>query len=220
LLRDAAAGAVRYRRGEARSRDQRNLLMAIALSIAILVVFQLLFPAPHRQPAPTRQPAEQSPNVPAPRLAGPEQPTRNRPAPPGGTPRVQIETPTLRGSINLVGARFDELELSRYHETVNPKSPEVVLLAPEGAPLPAFVDFGWHRPAAASRFRMRRRNGPRRARSSRRKHPSSSLGTRTPACGSRVGTASTFSDSGSGQGSGPSGHPPLRPSCEAALSRA
>jgi YidC/Oxa1 family membrane protein insertase len=39
------------------------------------------------------------------------------------SPRVQIETPSVAGSIALKGARIDDLALIKYRETVDPKSP-------------------------------------------------------------------------------------------------
>ena len=59
------------------------------------------------------------------------------------TPRIAIDTPQLDGSINLVGARIDDLSLKNYHETVDPTSPEIVLLSPSGAPAPYYAEFGW-----------------------------------------------------------------------------
>jgi YidC/Oxa1 family membrane protein insertase len=59
------------------------------------------------------------------------------------TPRVQISTPRLHGSISLVGGRLDDLTLAKYHETLNPKSPEIVLFSPAGAPDAYFTEVGW-----------------------------------------------------------------------------
>lgn len=59
------------------------------------------------------------------------------------TPRVRIETPTLRGSINLRGARIDDLVLVDYKETVARNSPPIRLLSPAGAPDAYFAGFGW-----------------------------------------------------------------------------
>ena len=60
-----------------------------------------------------------------------------------GQPRFRIDTPRLHGSIALMGARFDDLTLADYHETVDPKSPEVVLLSPPGTANPYLAEFGW-----------------------------------------------------------------------------
>jgi YidC/Oxa1 family membrane protein insertase len=47
--------------------------------------------------------------------------------------RVQIETPLLRGSLNLKGASIDDIELLAYNETTDPTSNKVVLMSPLGA---------------------------------------------------------------------------------------
>ena len=59
------------------------------------------------------------------------------------TPRVAIVTPRLGGSINLKGARIDDLVLKGYKETIQPGSPDVRLLAPSGALGAYFAGFGW-----------------------------------------------------------------------------
>ena len=59
------------------------------------------------------------------------------------TPRLRIETPRLAGSINLVGARIDDLQLKGYHETIEADSPLVRLLSPSGTPDAEFAGFGW-----------------------------------------------------------------------------
>ena len=47
------------------------------------------------------------------------------------------------GSILLRGARLDHLRLKKYHDTVDPKSPEIVLLAPKSTDYPYYAEFGW-----------------------------------------------------------------------------
>src|SRR5271170_4374522 len=143
--------------------DQRNLLLAIVLSVAILVAFQYLFEKmrPVPAPAPTQVTATQSaPSTPvpgtaapgaAPGVAAPASTTggsATAPAPEtreaalAEQPRVRINTPRLHGSIALTGGRIDDLTLANYHETVDPKSPEVVLLWPTGTADPYFAEFG------------------------------------------------------------------------------
>src|SRR5262249_2294322 len=56
--------------------------------------------------------------------------------------RVMISTPTLNGSIDLKGARIDNLALEQYRETVDPNSPPIVLFAP-GIPDAYYAGFGW-----------------------------------------------------------------------------
>ena len=58
------------------------------------------------------------------------------------TPRVKIETPYVGGSINLQGAQIDDLHLLRYRETVDPKSPTITFLSPNGMPGALFAEQG------------------------------------------------------------------------------
>lgn len=59
------------------------------------------------------------------------------------SPRVRIETPRLSGSINLKGARIDDLVLKQYDETVAKNAPPIRLLSPAGSPDAYFASFGW-----------------------------------------------------------------------------
>lgn len=61
----------------------------------------------------------------------------------GESPRVRINTPSMQGSINLKGARIDDLILTRYKETVAKDSPPIRLLSPSGAPSAYFAGFSW-----------------------------------------------------------------------------
>ena len=49
----------------------------------------------------------------------------------------------LRAVATMTGARIDDLALIKYRETVDPKSPPIVLLAPSGSPHPFYSEFGW-----------------------------------------------------------------------------
>jgi YidC/Oxa1 family membrane protein insertase len=61
-------------------------------------------------------------------------------------PRVAIDTPALSGSISLKGARVDDIVLKRYRETVDPKSPQIVLFAPYEGAESYFTEYGWLAP--------------------------------------------------------------------------
>jgi YidC/Oxa1 family membrane protein insertase len=61
----------------------------------------------------------------------------------GESPRVAIRTPSLQGSINLKGARFDDLVMVRQSESIQPGAQPVRLLSPAGAPGSYFGQFGW-----------------------------------------------------------------------------
>lgn len=146
--------------------ENRNYILAIALSIAVLLGWQYLVAGPkleaQRQAAiqaeATTAPAAGAPAGTAPVAVGPT----GAPQPAGPTaspavpaaaltreqalaaaPRVGIDTPVLDGSINLVGGRIDDVGFKKYRETVDPKSPEIDLLSPAGGKDPYFADFGW-----------------------------------------------------------------------------
>lgn len=57
--------------------------------------------------------------------------------------RIPINSPTLHGSLSLVGGRIDDLTLAEYRETTEKDSPEVVLLSPVGSAASYFAEFGW-----------------------------------------------------------------------------
>ena len=59
------------------------------------------------------------------------------------SPRVRIRTPLLSGSINLRGARIDDLTLTAYKETIARDSPPIRLLSPSGTKDAYFAGFGW-----------------------------------------------------------------------------
>ncbi|WP_419907327.1 membrane protein insertase YidC [Hoeflea sp.] len=61
----------------------------------------------------------------------------------GQSQRINIDTPALTGSINLEGARFDDLKLKNYHETVDPTSPIIELLSPASMQEGYFAEFGF-----------------------------------------------------------------------------
>ena len=146
--------------------EQRNLLIAIVLSVGILIAFQFAFermrppqpPSPSggqsatapattgRTPqsaAPTPSASSTAPGAATPEAAAPARAAETRETALAEQPRVKIETPRLHGSIDLLGARFDDLTLATYHETVDPKSPEVELLSPPGTLDPYLAEFGW-----------------------------------------------------------------------------
>ena len=66
------------------------------------------------------------------------------------SPRVAFDSGRVDGSISLEGARIDDLQLKAYHETVDPTSPEIVLLSPRGSDNPYYAEFGWTAPPSAN----------------------------------------------------------------------
>jgi YidC/Oxa1 family membrane protein insertase len=149
--------------------DQKNTIIAIVLSAVVLIGWQYFFGMPQlnkQKQIVQQQQAQQAPK-PAPGVPGqavPAQPagtppvsasTAGPPAPVSrdaalaASPRVKIATPSIEGTIALKGGRIDDISLTKYRETVDPKSPPIVLLAPSGSPEPFYADFGWLAPAGS-----------------------------------------------------------------------
>ena len=134
--------------------QNRNVILALVISFAILFGFQLLFPAkpPPKPPQDQQQTQTATPGpVQAPSTAAATAAAaKPRAEVLAETPRVKIETPRVSGSINLVGAQLDDLTLKDYRETASKDSPTIELLSPDGSEHPYFADFGWARPAGSS----------------------------------------------------------------------
>jgi len=147
--------------------NNRNFILAIVLSMAVLFAWQYFFvpskPAEEagqqaaQQEQQQQQPSQATPgpqtpgaqsSAPAPGAAQPEPgaapvTAMSREEAIAASPRVPIDTPSIKGSINLKGARIDDVVLKKYRETVDPKSPNVVLLSPSGAPDAYYSEQGW-----------------------------------------------------------------------------
>ncbi len=128
--------------------DNNNLIAAVILSVIILVGFQYLYVKPqqeaYRQQVLTEKLAQTDvkPNA----LNDQTAPKSSRAEIINQGERVKIITPELHGSINLKGARIDDLTLAQYHETTDPSSAEIVLLSPAGSAPPQqayYAEFGW-----------------------------------------------------------------------------
>jgi YidC/Oxa1 family membrane protein insertase len=127
--------------------DNRNLLLAIALSLLVLLgwgyVTQRWMPA---NPPVTRTVNGKQVPVARPQAspaAQTEAAVRDLKTVLPETPRVTISTPRLAGSIDLKGARIDDLVLTTHRETIAPNSPPLRLLSPSGTANAYFAGFGW-----------------------------------------------------------------------------
>ncbi|MDX5361122.1 MAG: membrane protein insertase YidC [Alphaproteobacteria bacterium] len=138
--------------------DNRNLILAFALSFLVLIAWQYFVAKPQMEAEQARIAQQQAAGGdatdalrPTPGAAGTSTPnvgTGGAVALPRAdalaqSARVAIDTPTLKGSIALTGARIDDLALKNYRETVDPDSANIVLLSPQGSEAPYFAQFGW-----------------------------------------------------------------------------
>ena len=139
----------------------RNFILAIVLSMAVIVGWDFMVLAPQRaaqneareaavaaEQAATAGMADQSA---APTLS----PEGNLDIPlaeeisdddaiaAASAGRVQIDTPSLIGSINLEGGRIDDLRLKNYRETLDENSPLIRLLSPAQTEHGHYMQQGW-----------------------------------------------------------------------------
>ncbi len=138
--------------------DQKNLILAIVISVAILFGFHFFYELPRQRAiqedlerqralqAETIQASESAPAVgadlpTATTLPAPVAPTQAEAVSTGE--RIKIDTPRLHGTVNLRGGRIDDLTLADYKVTQDDDSPEVVLLSPSATARPYFAEFGW-----------------------------------------------------------------------------
>ncbi|EUC00426.1 Membrane protein oxaA [Rhizobium sp. CF080] len=141
----------------------RNYFIAIALSVLIVLAWQFLYMNPRMEAQRRAEEASRALQGETAQPVSPESPGAQSGSGvlgnlPGATPataalsrdqalsrsqRVQIETPALIGSINLTGARFDDLKLREYHETVDDKSPIITLFSPSDTADGYFTEVGY-----------------------------------------------------------------------------
>src|SRR5690606_27234500 len=139
--------------------DNRNVIIAIVLSMIVLFGWQFFVAGPQLERAQQQAQiaAEQAQSeaalatptttvsadgATAPSADGPAA-FADRAAALAASQRITIDTEDLHGSINLTGARLDDLELKQYRETVDPQSPIITLLTPAGAPGAYFAEQGF-----------------------------------------------------------------------------
>jgi len=147
--------------------EQRNLVLAVLLSVAIIVGFEFLTPKPP-EPTPAEIAQQQieattTPGTASGGVPGAGVSANGAPIPGAGTasvanalaitaarneavaksPRIAFDNGRIHGSISKVGARIDDLTLVDYRETVDPTSANIVMLSPTGAANPYYADFGW-----------------------------------------------------------------------------
>ena len=130
--------------------EQRNLVLAIALSLAVFVIWTIVFPPapPPKSPAhgsPQAQSEQGAPGIPG--ITQTQLPPMTRGQALELAPRrLKIDAPRVSGSINLTGAVLDDLSLTKYHQEIDPKSPLITLFSPRGAAGAYYAEFGWTAP--------------------------------------------------------------------------
>ncbi len=141
--------------------NNKNFIVALMLSVLVFLAWHFFFVAPKQEAQRLRQQQEAAlkkekdagtPFAPKADVAkGPQSPAviaqpiapRDRSSVLSGSKRVEIETPSIKGSLSLKGARIDDLLLLDYRQKVDKNSPPVELFSPAGSTHPYFAEFGW-----------------------------------------------------------------------------
>ncbi|MDA0261362.1 MAG: membrane protein insertase YidC, partial [Proteobacteria bacterium] len=146
--------------------DQRNLIIAIVLSLSILLGFEFLYNAPRLQKEAARQQAiektqpkaagetsapatgraptiRQQGDSSTPAIRPQVNATAQRAKQLEQSPRITIESPKLAGTLAIAGGQIDDIVLKAYRESVNPESANITMLSPVGTAHPYYVKFGW-----------------------------------------------------------------------------
>ncbi len=142
--------------------EQKNLLLAIIFSVAIMLGWQAYFgekPSlpPKKEvsnttnltkgvnsdnpPAPGTM--EKSSELPSLGQADSNSKINDQTNILNASPRIKISSPKLTGSISLKGAQFDDLTLTGYKETIEADSKNVKLLAPVNGNSGYLATLGW-----------------------------------------------------------------------------
>jgi YidC/Oxa1 family membrane protein insertase len=119
--------------------DIKNIILAVVLSMLIIFGWQYYYAGPAAEQAKKQAEviAAKPVDVAAPVAMKPREELI------AATSRVKIETDLLSGSINLEGAKIDDLKLIKHTETADPTSPAVTLLSPSGAKDAYYAEQGF-----------------------------------------------------------------------------
>ncbi|MGI9418715.1 MAG: membrane protein insertase YidC, partial [Geminicoccaceae bacterium] len=148
--------------------EQRNLILAIVLSVTIIIGFQYFYELPRIQDEQRRQAAiEESTGsstapTPAPSSSVSDKatPGTSAPAALGSVPtdqpveasretvlaegeRIAIDNGRLTGSLSVTGGRIDDIVMTNYQVSIDNGADNVTLFNPAGSPDAYFAEFGW-----------------------------------------------------------------------------
>jgi YidC/Oxa1 family membrane protein insertase len=137
--------------------ENRNLIMAVALSMVVLLGWQILVIQPEMEREAVEQEriaAEMAQSSAASKPTGQPSVSAANGNPtvggsvalPGATQsakRIMIDAPLVRGSFSIRGARLDDVILTGYKESLDDDSDNIHFLKKTNSERPFFVEFGW-----------------------------------------------------------------------------
>ena len=131
--------------------ETKGLYLAILLSAIAIIAFNWIWPAPQPE-TPTEisdKPAIEE------KIAGAPIDNEDSLYSPTGRDimdiadalakdrRLVINNDKIQGSLRLKGARFDDINLSKYKLNLEENSPNITLLQPSNTIAPYYAEFGW-----------------------------------------------------------------------------
>lgn len=135
------------------SDNSRNLILAVVVSMLILFAYEFFIAGPQQRARLAEERAKAQITQSQKTAAAPEKPAApvivSREAALARTARVPFATDSIDGSINLEGARFDDLSMRKYFDAVGSKT-EVTLLKPQDVRGAFDAFFGWEDASGAA----------------------------------------------------------------------
>ena len=122
--------------------ELRNLILAVVSATVVLFAWNYFYENPRQQEYQKKMAKLERMNTKK-RPVVEKSKLRSRSEIINESSRVAINTPSLKGSISLKGARIDDIILKGFHKTVNSDSSLVELLSPSGSKQSYFAEFGW-----------------------------------------------------------------------------
>ena len=129
--------------------ENRNLLLALAVSLLIMLAFDFFYlkPAKEEQARQAQLNAQQSADM---GLAALQQQVKVTPVfqsraevLSNSGQRINIISPRINGSISLTGARIDDVVLADYNDSLEDDASPVTLLQPRGTGEAYYAEFNW-----------------------------------------------------------------------------
>ena len=110
--------------------EQRNFLIALALSLFVIIAWEMWFarPSVDQTKLPAAQMKQPAPQAQTQTLAPTHRPDSIWQGYAHASPRIRLNTQRLAGSVRQTGALFDDLLLTDYRQTIDENSPSVRLL--------------------------------------------------------------------------------------------
>lgn len=123
--------------------QNKNLLLATALSFAVILVWFVMFPPPEQPATDPNAAVTAEATTPVADTTAETAAAVASAVTVEDAPRLAIETPRVSGSISTTGGRIDTLALKDYRQTQEEGSDIVSMLAPQGSANPYYTLFGW-----------------------------------------------------------------------------